>query len=98
MSVYFIDTQARELFIDGLIEVISLIFPIENDKQKTALYNELKWLRDHELVEKQKIIEWYLDEESQVFKSSINILMKKIHAIDEAIEKESVPSQSNFAF
>lgn len=73
------------LFVEGLVEVLSMIFSIENDEQRALLDNELTELSDEELIRKQKLVEDYAD---TIMKLKNDHLIKVEMAGNEFAEKE----------
>jgi hypothetical protein len=96
MSAHFVDYKSRILFIEGLIEVLSLIFSVENDIQKVALYNELTTLKDEDLLENQKMIESYLEDSLLSEKNTLQKLKITQNRFDEFDEKRTVTPPNIF--
>lgn len=85
MSALFIDAHARDLFVEGLVEILSMIFTIETDEERALLGEELAWLSDEELVRKQKLVEDYGD---TIMRLKKNHLLKVEMVAHEFLEKE----------
>jgi hypothetical protein len=97
MSVYFIDTQARELFVEGLVEVLSMIFSVETDEDRALLSQELTLLSDEELVRKQELVETYADTIMKLKNDHLIKVQKIGNEFAEKNERESVSLNLNFS-
>ncbi|MBP9812463.1 hypothetical protein KBC86_03710 [Candidatus Gracilibacteria bacterium] len=97
MSVYFIDTQARELFVEGLVEVLSMIFSVETDEDRALLGQELSELSDEELVRKQELVETYADTIMKLKNDHLIKVQKIGNEFAEKNERESVSLNLNFS-
>jgi hypothetical protein len=96
MHAHFIDIQSRRLFIDGMIEILSMIFPLQDEVQKAALYNELTVLSDDDLIKKMETIEAYVEKTDATLKKYEYQAIAITHEAVEKEEKSHLSFQLNF--
>lgn len=90
MSSQFVDEQTRQQYIIGITDILALIFKIFDPVQKQAIYKELCWLDDANLLKKQQYIEEYFDKTKQNETRYLNQLMQLEHLAIENEEREKI--------
>ena len=97
MSALFVDVPSRRLFVEGLVEILSMIFSIENEEQRALLDKELSDLTDEELIRKQKLVEDYADTIMKLKNDHLVKVQMAGNDFSEKEERENVTLDLNFS-